>query len=162
MCNLFSDGSGTRNQLNKVEQGFSSFFAKLLTHLMILQNFAAPLLKNHAIHVPKVWQKNEEKPCSTCLNIPIFPLPKPETWVSCTQSITKYNPYLPIEVLLDLFKVKEYFAINIFGSDDSNNFLDIAKILTHPSEQATARRPSLSWNLESVTSSFFKDGHHFM
>ena len=59
--------------LRQVEEGFSSILAEIfLAYLIIFQSFAVPLacstLKNHQI-TPKIWQKIEEKPSSTCLKL---------------------------------------------------------------------------------------------
>ena len=51
----------------QVEQGFSSFFAKIGVGQMCCKT-----LKNHQIYHKKL-AKNEEKPCSTC-HTPIFRL----------------------------------------------------------------------------------------
>ena len=48
----------------QVEQGFSSFSAKFLSCLMIFQSFTA-LYFEKSSNMTKIWQKNEEKPCST-------------------------------------------------------------------------------------------------
>ena len=68
--------------LVQVEQGFSSFSAKFLCHtyLMIFQSEVCQrrcetykLQKSSLSNMSKIWQQNEEKPCSTC-HIPIFQL----------------------------------------------------------------------------------------
>ena len=54
--------------LRQVEQGFSSYVAKFLaTYLMIFQSYAASFMRS-PLKNQQIWQKNEEQPCSTCLN----------------------------------------------------------------------------------------------
>ena len=70
-----SGGMGTRNPgemgWRHVEQGFFSFFANFLPHLMIFQSGACGrccrTLKNHQIM--QKFGENEEKPWSTCLQL---------------------------------------------------------------------------------------------
>ena len=93
-----SDESGTQNLgfgfwkchgemgLWQVEQGFSSFLAKIFGIFDDFSKFLQHLWHTSLYEITKYAKnlaKNEEKPCSTCLK-PISPwhFQNPETWVS--------------------------------------------------------------------------------
>ena len=94
--------------LRQVEQGFSSFFAKFLAYLVIFQSGPHQRCSGNfekSSNMAKIWQKNEEKPCSTCLK-PISPWhfqnPKPRFWVHTDPSLTSYRltSYIIIHLLI--------------------------------------------------------------
>ena len=67
----FSDRSGEMWSSRQVEQGLSSFFAIFDDFSKFRRNFGM-LYFERSSNMANIWQKNEVKPCSTCLKPWLF------------------------------------------------------------------------------------------